>query len=95
MSALFPIKVECYSGYKGDEYPRCFYIGNNRFDVEEITDRWYQTSAANEQESSASTFPDAYYYKVKTNDHKIYILRHETKDNKWYVLIKGESKGIN
>jgi len=39
---LIPIKVECYSGYKADETPRCFYWNNNVFEIKKILDRWYQ-----------------------------------------------------
>ncbi len=91
MKDLFPVKVECYSGYKADEYPRRFYLENNRFDVEEIIDRWYQLPASEKEEDSASLFPAANYYKVRTTDGNIYILRHETEANIWYLWIKGES----
>ncbi len=34
-----PIKVECYSGSKADEYPKCFYWGNRKYEIKEILDR--------------------------------------------------------
>lgn len=94
MRDLFPIKVECYSGYKADEYPRCFYLDNNRFDVEEVIDRWYQMSASNEEEDSTSGFPASNYYKVRTRDQQVYILKHETETDLWYLWIKGESMSL-
>jgi hypothetical protein len=36
------IKVECHSGYKADEYPTCFYWKDEKFEIREISDRWYQ-----------------------------------------------------
>jgi hypothetical protein len=30
---LIPIEVECYSGYKADEYPKYFTRGNERFEI--------------------------------------------------------------
>ena len=39
---LIPIIVECHSGYKADEYPICFYWENSKFEIKEISDRWYQ-----------------------------------------------------
>jgi hypothetical protein len=35
---LIPIEVECHSGYKADEYPKCFYWDNNRFEIQQVTD---------------------------------------------------------
>jgi hypothetical protein len=39
---LIPIEVECHSGYKADEYPKCFSWNNERFEISQVTDRWYQ-----------------------------------------------------
>ena len=39
---LVPIKVECHSGYKADEYPVCFYLEHIKYAIDEISDRWYQ-----------------------------------------------------
>ena len=36
------IQVECYSGFRADEYPKYFSWDNNRFEIYEIADRWYQ-----------------------------------------------------
>ncbi|HZK95998.1 MAG TPA: hypothetical protein VFC67_17495 [Prolixibacteraceae bacterium] len=30
---LIPIKVECHSGYKADEYPVCFYLENVKCEI--------------------------------------------------------------
>lgn len=80
---LFLVKVECYSGYKADEYPVRFYLDDIRFDIEEVVDRWYQ----GERDAD---FTAADYFKVRTTDHKIYILKHETKNDNWYLWIRGE-----
>jgi len=76
---LIPIKVECYAGYKADEYPTCFYRGNTRFEVLEVLDRWYQTEY---QDNTHITD----YFKVSINMDKPVILKHETEDDKWYLL---------
>jgi hypothetical protein len=34
------ISVECYAGYRGEEEPRAFKLGERRFAVLEILDRW-------------------------------------------------------
>jgi len=38
MTELIEVKVECYSGYKADEYPICFYQDDQRFEILEIID---------------------------------------------------------
>ena len=91
MNELFPVKVECHAGHKADEYPKRFYIDNLCFHVEEIIDRWYQTSALNDENKTNGSFPPANYYKVLASDKKIYILKHETDTDRWFLLIKGES----
>lgn len=78
MIKLIPILVECHSGYKADEYPRCFYLDNNRFDIKEITDRWYQGDNNPE-------FPVSNYFRVNAGNSKQYILKHELQSDKWYL----------
>ena len=34
------IRVECYAGYRGEETPRAFWLGDNRLEVKEVLDRW-------------------------------------------------------
>ncbi len=95
MKDLLPVKVECHSGYKADEYPRCFFFDNHRIDVEEIIDRWYQISPSLSVNNSIPEFPDAKYFKVRTPDQKIYILKHETETGNWFVWIRGESMNLS
>ena len=33
MTDFFPIKVESHSGYKADEYPRCFYWKEEKYTI--------------------------------------------------------------
>ena len=87
MKDLIQIKVECHSGYKADEYPKCFYWDNIRFEIKAVLDRWYQGDRN-------ADFPVTNYFKVCTTDEKIYILKHETKEDKWYLWIHGESMNL-
>ena len=87
MNELFPVNVKCYLGYKSNEYPVRFYWDNIRFEIEEILDRWYQHDR-NPQ------FPAANYFKIRTTDQKVYILKHETESDKWFLWIKGESMNL-
>ena len=61
--------VECYSGYKANERPLSFSLGDRRFTVEEILDQWYGT--------------DYTYFKVRADDDNIYILKHDEHKDEW------------
>lgn len=60
------VRVECYSGYKGDERPVRFQVRERTFIVEELLDRWYG--------------PEEAYFKVKADDGNTYILRQSRMD---------------
>jgi len=81
---LISIKVKCHSGYKADEYPLLFYWDNICFEIQELLDRWYEKGLNPD-------FPATNYFKVKTMDQKVYILKHEPNTDKWFLLIWGES----
>ena len=76
---LIPIKVECHSGYKMDEYPKCFYWNNNRFETKEILDRWYQGDRDPE-------LPVASYFKLSTTCGNQYIIKHQIESDAWYLI---------
>jgi len=48
------LRVECYSGHRGEETPRRFYLGNRHIEVAEVIDRWLG--------------PDHRYFKVRGDD---------------------------
>ena len=80
---LIPITVICHSGYKYEEYPLYFYWENIKFEIKEISDRWYQ----------AQPSPDwsvADYFKVYTATHRNYIIKHELKSDQWYLVMHFE-----
>ena len=78
MTEMTLIKVECHAGYKADEYPVCFYWDNNRYELEEITDRWYQTDLSPE-------WPASEYFKVSTAQGRQYIIKHDLETDEWYL----------
>lgn len=63
------IRAECYAGYRGEEEPRAFTLGERRLGVVEILDRWLA--------------PDHRYFKVKADDGRVYVLRHDTRVGEW------------
>jgi hypothetical protein len=78
MVKLININVECYSGFKADEYPKYFYLDNNRFEIYEIADRWYQ-GAGN------ADLPVSNYFKVETNCGQQFIIKHDLTNDEWYL----------
>jgi hypothetical protein len=67
------IRVECYAGYRGEETPRRFYIGQRQIEVLEVIDRWLS--------------PDHRYFKVKGDDDGTYILRHDVPSDRWEMTL--------
>ena len=62
------VSVECYAGYRGEETPILFRLGDSPIGVDEVLDRWLA--------------PDHRYFKVRTAEG-IYILRNDTTSNEW------------
>lgn len=56
------LKVECYSGYKESQKPVRFQLGESRYRVEEVLDRWYE--------------PGATLFKIRADDGNVYIFKH-------------------
>jgi hypothetical protein len=77
---MIPIKVECHSGYKADEYPNCFYRDESRYEIIEITDRWYQGDRDPE-------IPVSDYFKVETAAGGPFILKHDLEKDDWYLCL--------
>lgn len=78
MITLVPAEVYCYSGYKADESPKSFSIKDRMFVIKEISDRWYQGETNPE-------VPASDYFKVITIEDEQYILKHEIKNDRWYL----------
>ena len=75
---MIEVKVECYSGFKADEYPVCFYRDDQRFEILEIIDRWYQGD-------STAEGPVSNYFKIDTTFGERYIMKHDLETDKWYL----------
>lgn len=63
------IRVECHAGHRGDEEPSAFTLGRTRFGVVDIVDRWMS--------------PDHRYFKVRADDGRTMVLRHDTGSDSW------------
>ena len=76
---LIPIQVQCYAGYKADESPCRFFLGESWIKVKEILDRWYQGNRDPE-------WPIADYFKVLGGDGSEYILKHDREYDEWFLV---------
>jgi hypothetical protein len=65
------LTVECYSGWKANERPVRFWLGERQYQVEAVLDQWYD--------------PESISYKVRADDGNLYILRQQTAtpDGEW------------
>jgi hypothetical protein len=67
------VRVECYAGYRGEETPRRFHLGEREIEVDEVLDRWLA--------------PDHRYFKVRGDDGARYILRHDPNSGDWELTL--------
>jgi hypothetical protein len=67
------LRVECYAGYRSDETPRAFFIGDRRIEVVEVLDRWLD--------------PDHRSFKIRGENGNLYILRHDVPGEKWDLTL--------
>lgn len=67
------VTVECYSGHRGDESPRRFFMGDKAVEISEILDRWLD--------------PAHRYFKVRGEDNAVYILRHDVMAGRWGLVM--------
>lgn len=74
------IQVECYSGFKANERPVSFTYQGERRKIEEIVDRWYEGGS-----NSGRSVID--YFKVRTADGKVYLLRYQSELDAWSLSI--------
>ena len=63
------IKVECYAGYKADQRPLRFTMGDQILEVSEVEDQWYS--------------PTSRHFRVRASDGNVYILRHDEEQDRW------------
>ncbi len=67
------IRVECYSGHRGEQTPRTLFLGERRIEVTELLDSWLA--------------PDHRYFKVKGDDGGVYIIRHDELSDRWELTL--------
>jgi len=65
------IRVICYEGYRAEETPRAFLLGERRVEVVRILDRWRGE--------------DHEYVKLDASDGARYILRYDRSRDEWEI----------
>ena len=74
-----PINVECYAGGRAAETPRAVHLAGERFAVADIVDRWYEGGVD-------PTVPRAEYFKVRTDQDAVFVIRYEPESHAWYLV---------
>jgi hypothetical protein len=64
-----PIRVDAYSGYKGNERPQQFMLDDEIYEIAAVLDQWYE--------------PSAMYFKVQSTEGKTYLLRYDELADEW------------
>ncbi len=73
------IEVDCYAGYRGEETPRRFTLGERAVEVAEVLDQWLA--------------PDHRYFKVRGGEGAIYVLRHDVTSGQWELFMYERAAG--
>ena len=74
------VDVECYSGHKANERPTAFTYQGRRLEISEIVDRWYEGSVSADR-------PQIDYFKVRTADGQVFLLRYLSLFDAWSVRV--------
>ena len=75
--AEMELKVVRYAGYRGDETPQKFFLGDREVEIESVLDRWQA--------------PDHRYFKCLGSDGDTYILRHDVVADRWELTMFAKS----
>ena len=76
-----PVEVSAYSGYRGEESPRAFILGNKRIEVRMVLEQWIEEDAATKVRTRC--------FRVKGDDFRNHLLRYDEATGDW--LYSGET----
>jgi hypothetical protein len=71
--AALSVDVECYAGYRGEETPRRFRLGDRQIEIAEVVDSWLA--------------PGHRYFKVNDARGDLYILRNDVASDRWELTL--------
>ncbi len=72
------IEVIAYSGYRGEEVPRAFYLHGKRLDVVEITGAWTEEDPGNRVRKR--------FFKVKGSDGLAHQIYYNEQASAWFYV---------
>ena len=64
-----PIHVDAHSAYKANEHPGQFVLDEEIYEIAAVLEQWYE--------------PSAMYFKVQSNEGKIYLLQYDENADEW------------
>jgi len=67
------VRVVCYEGYRAEETPRSFTLGDRRLEVSSVLDRWRGQGHE--------------YVKLTASDGNLYILRYDRTADEWEIIL--------
>lgn len=73
------VRVESYAGYRGEETPRRFHVGEQQVAVTAILERWLA--------------PDHRGFRVKGDDGGVYVLRQDLTSLAWEAVASAAPSG--
>ena len=73
------IRAECYAGYRGEQEPLAFWLGERRLTVRDVVDRWVA--------------PEQRWFKVDANDGNVYVLRYDELSEAWEIVAYARAAG--
>ena len=75
------VEVEAYSGFKANERPCSFRLNGRSYRVEEVCDQWLG--------------PDSSYFKIRADDHNLYIIEYTPSRDEWSLASFRSGAGEN
>jgi hypothetical protein len=67
------VQVECYAGHRGEQTPRRLRLDGRSIELVELLDCWLA--------------PEHRYFKMRTEDQAIYILRQDEPSRRWELVL--------
>jgi len=78
------VAVECYSGHRVNERPVAFIFEDRRWEIVDVIDRWFEGGVQPGR-------PALDYFKVKTLEGRVFLLRYNSLFDAWAVRVPPKS----
>lgn len=73
------IRVERYAGYRGDQEPLAFWLGERRLTVPYVVDRWFA--------------PEQRWFNVDADDGNVHVVRPDELGGEWEIVAYARAPG--